>query len=333
MLKIKKIKRVEPVHDITVENVENFYANDILVHNCAEIALSSDDENSFVCVLSSLNLLHWDEIIKTDAIETMIYFLDAVNEEFVRKCANIKHMQTAYNFAKSQRALGMGVLGWHSYLQSKMIPFESMEAKIQNASIWKEIRSRADFATENLAKMCGEPDLLKGYGRRNVTTLAVAPTTSSAFILGQVSPGIEPENSNYYNKKLAKGSFSYKNPFLKKLLKEKNKDTDSIWESILLQGGSVQHLDFLTEDEKSVFKTFSEISQMEIIIQASQRQKYIDQGQSLNLMVPFNSSPKEVNQLILEAWRLGVKSLYYQRSFSPAQELSRKLTSCSSCES
>lgn len=300
---------------------------------CSEISLYSDENNSFVCVLSSLNLLHWDEIKDTDAIEILIYFLDAVNEEFVLKTENIKYMESAHNFAKSQRALGMGVLGWHSFLQSKMISFESMDAKLLNVEIWKTIRQRADKATQEMAEKFGEPDTLKGYGRRNVTTLAVAPTTSSSFILGQVSPSIEPLNSNYFVKNLAKGKFTYKNPYLKEILKKYDKNNDEIWKSILIKGGSVQHLDFLTKEEKDVFKTFGEISQKEIVIQASQRQKYIDQSQSLNLMVPPTASPKEVNSLLIEGWELGIKTFYYQRSANPAQELARSILACSSCES
>lgn len=299
---------------------------------CNEIALNSDENNSFVCVLSSLNLLHWDEIIKTDAIETLIYFLDTVNEEFVKKTENLKFMESAHNFAKTQRALGMGALGWHSLLQSKMIAFESMEAKFLNNSIWKTIKERADKATKELASIFGEPELLKGYSRRNVTTLAIAPTTSSSFILGQVSPSIEPENSNYYVKKLAKGSFTYKNPFLKKILKTYSKDDDETWHSILLKGGSIQHLDFLTNNEKDIFKTFGEISQKEIVIQACQRQKSIDQSQSLNLTIHPKASPKEVSQLLIEGWKLGIKGFYYQRSISLSQELNRSLIECKSCE-
>lgn len=299
---------------------------------CSEIQLHADENNSFVCVLSSLNLLHWDEIKETDAIETMVMFLDAVCEEFVRKTEGTKYMEAARNFASKQRALGMGVLGWHSYLQSKMIAFESMEAKFKNTEIWKTIRERADKTTEEMAEKYGEPELLKGYGRRNVTTLAVAPTTSSSFILGQVSPSIEPLNSNYFVKNLAKGKFTYKNPYLKEILKKHDKNNDEIWKSILIKGGSVQHLDFLTKEEKDVFKTFGEISQKEIVIQAAQRQKYIDQSQSLNLMVPPSSSPKEVNNLLIEGWQMGIKTFYYQRSANPAQELARSILTCASCE-
>jgi len=300
---------------------------------CSEIQLQSDESNSFVCVLSSLNLLHWDEIQATDAIETMVYFLDSVNEEFIQKTKHMKFMESANKFASSQRALGMGVLGWHSFLQSKMIPFESLEAKMLNSSIWKTIRKQADVASVELATLFGEPELLKGYGRRNVTTLAVAPTTSSSFILGQVSPSIEPLNSNYFVKNLAKGKFTYKNPYLKEVLKGHKKHDDATWKTILVRGGSVQHLKFLTENEKSVFKTFGEISQKEIVIQCSQRQKYIDQSQSLNIMIGPDCSPKEVSELLIEGWRLGIKTFYYQRSANPAQELARSILACASCES
>lgn len=299
---------------------------------CSEIALSSNENESFVCVLSSLNLLHWDEIKNTDAVETMIYFLDTVNEEFIKKTENMMFMKHPHNFAKNQRALGLGALGWHSLLQSKMLPFESMEAKMLNNSIWRTIRERADKATVELAQMFGEPELLKGTGRRNVTTLSIAPTTSSSFILGQVSPSIEPLNSNYFVKKLAKGSFTYKNPYLKDTLKKYGKNDDETWKSVLVQGGSVQHLDFLSNEEKDIFKTFGEISQKEIVIQAANRQKYIDQSQSLNIMVHPKTPPKEVNQLLIFAWEQGVKTLYYQRGTNPAQELRRNLLSCSSCE-
>jgi ribonucleoside-diphosphate reductase alpha chain len=253
--------------------------------------------------------------------------------EFIEKTDGIKFMEAPRKFAINQRALGVGVLGWHSLLQSKMIPFESMDAKLLNGQIWRNIRERSDKATTELASLFGEPPMLEGYGRRNSTTLAVAPTTSSSFILGQVSPSIEPLNSNYFVKDLAKGKFTYKNPYLEKLLKEKNKNDQETWKSILIKGGSVQHLDFLTEEEKDTFKTFGEISQKEIIIQAAQRQKFIDQGQSLNLMIPPNTKPKEVNELMIFAWEQGIKGLYYQRSSNPAQELSRSILSCSTCES
>jgi len=299
---------------------------------CSEICLSSNENESFVCVLSSLNLLHWDKIKETDAVETLTYFLDAVNQEFVDKTENIKHMESSHKFAKSQRALGMGALGWHSLLQSKGISFEGLEANILNSSIWSEIESRSLKASKEMADKFGEPEMLKGKGIRNVTRLAIAPTTSSSFILGQVSPSIEPLNSNYFVKKLAKGNFTYKNPFLKSLLESKGENSPESWRSILLHGGSVQHLDFLSQEEKNVFKTFGEISQKDIVIQASSRQKFIDQSQSLNLMIGPEVKPKDVSDLLIFGWKSGIKTFYYQRSANPSQELSRKINNCTSCE-
>ena len=252
--------------------------------------------------------------------------------EFINKTEGVKHMEAPLKFAKAQRALGIGVLGWHSYLQQKMIGFESLQAKMENSAIWKVIQERTTKASQEMAKLYGEPELMKGYGLRNSTLCAIAPTTSSSFILGQVSPSIEPLNSNYFVKDLAKGKFTYKNPELEKLLIDKGRNDIDTWKSILVKGGSVQHLSFLSEGEKDVFKTFGEISQKEILIQASQRQKYIDQGQSLNMMIPPKTPPKEVNELLIFAWENGIKSLYYQRSANPAQELARSILTCSSCE-
>lgn len=299
---------------------------------CSEIALHSNPTESFVCNLSSLNVLHYDDWKDTDAPEILTYFLDAVMTEFIEKCKGKPFMDAPRNFAKNQRALGIGVLGWHSLLQSKMIAFESMEAKFLNQEIHKTIQEKTKYATKELAKVYGEPPLLKGYGERNVTTMAIAPTTSSSFILGQVSPSVEPLNSNYFVKDLAKGKFTYKNPYLEDLLEEKQKNTPEIWKSILIKGGSVLHLDFLSEEEKAIFKTFGEISQKEVVIQAAQRQKFIDQSQSLNIMVHPKSSPKDVSQLMIFAWEQGIKTLYYQRGTNPSQELSRNLLECASCE-
>ncbi len=300
---------------------------------CNEIMLANSESESFVCDLSSMNLLHYDEWKDTDAVETLIYFLDAIMSEFISKTENMKFMDAPRKFAINQRALGLGVLGWHSYLQSKMIAFESMDAKLINAQIWKNIAEKCDKATKELAVLLGVPPLLEGYGIRNSTTRAIAPTTSSSFILGQVSPSIEPLNSNYFVKDLAKGKFTFKNPYLKKLLKEKGESKAEVWKSILTRGGSVQHLEFLSQEEKDVFKTFGEISQMEIVNQAATRQKYVDQGQSLNLMIPPNTAPKEISILLIEGWKKGLKGFYYQRSFSPVQELARSILHCSSCES
>jgi len=299
---------------------------------CSEIMLPNSADESFVCDLSSMNAELYDEWKDTDAVETIIFFLDAVMTEFIYKTENNKFMEASRRFAINHRALGLGILGWHSYLQSNMIPFESIEANSINASMWKNIRKNADAATCKLAELFGEPPILKGYGRRNTTTLAVAPTTSSSFILGQVSPSIEPLNSNYFVKDLAKGKFTYKNPILEKLLESKGENTEENWRSILLDGGSALSLSCLSDHEKSVFKTFGEISQMAIIVQAATRQKEIDQGQSLNIMVPVGAKAKPVNELTIFAWKQGVKALYYQRGSNPSQELARSVMSCTTCE-
>lgn len=299
---------------------------------CSEIALHSNKDESFVCNLSSLNLLHWDDWKDSDAVETLTYFLDAVMSEFIRKTDNVPYMEAPRKFAQRQRALGIGVLGWHSYLQSKMVRFESMEAKMLSGQIFSSIKDKSHKASRDLANKYGEPPLLKGYGMRNVTTMAIAPTTSSSFILGQVSPSVEPLNSNYFVKDLAKGKFTYKNPYLENVLQKYDKNDVETWKSILVNGGSVQHLDFLTQEEKDIFKTFGEISQKEVIIQASIRQKYIDQAQSINLMIHPKTPVKEVNQLLIFAWEQGVKTLYYHRGTNPSQELSRNLLNCASCE-
>lgn len=299
---------------------------------CSEIMLPSNPDESFVCNLSSLNLLHYDSWKDTDAVEILTYFLDAVMSDYIAKTANLPFMEAAHRFAVRHRALGIGVLGWHSYLQSKMIAFESLQAKGLTNEIFKGIQTKSLEASKFLATHLGEPEMLIGYGRRNTTTMAVAPTTSSAFILGQVSPSIEPLNSNYFVDDLAKGSFTYKNPYLIKLLESKGINNNETWMKILKAGGSVQFMTELNQHEKDVFKTFGEISQREVVLQASIRQKYIDQGQSLNISVPANIKPKEVSDLLIFGWQSGIKSFYYQRGVNPAQQLTRSLMTCTSCQ-
>ena len=310
---------------------------------CTEIMLPSDHNWSFVCVLSSINVLHYDKWKDTDAVETMIYFLDAVITEFLEKLEVYKNsddlddqqtflfMERAYNFSKENRALGMGVLGWHSLLQSKMLPFDSQGAFDLNSEVFKNIKEHSNKASRDLAEKFGEPELLKGYGRRNTTLNAVAPTTSSAFILGQVSQGIEPIWSNIYVKDIAKIKTTIKNPFLVKLLEEKGMDTPEVWRQIRDRDGSVQDLDFLSENEKEVFKTYAEIDQMSIIYQAANRQNHIDQGQSLNIIIHPDTSTKDINKIHVTAWKLGLKSLYYQHSMNAAQKFKQK-KECESCE-
>ena len=327
-------------HDTMNKNTVDVYRNKgAKIYNsnlCSEIALHNSEEESFVCVLSSMNVLHFDEWKDTDAVETMTMFLDAVVTEFLTKIEDIRDngtlegkrgfffLEKAYNFAKRQRALGLGVLGWHSLLQSRNLPFDSKESAKLNIEVFKLIKDKSYSASQQLAEMFGEPEYLKGYGRRNVTLNAIAPTTSSAFILGQVSQSIEPIWSNCYVKDVAKLKVTIKNPILQKLLQELGKDDKETWNSIKQNDGSVQHLDFLTQEQKEVFRTFAEINQSTIINQAAIRQDYIDQSQSLNLMIAPDMPTKDVNKLLIDAWKLGVKTLYYQHSMNSAQAFARK---------
>jgi ribonucleoside-diphosphate reductase alpha chain len=305
---------------------------------CTEIMLPTSSEESFVCCLNSINIAKYDEWKDTDAVECMIYFLDAVMQEFITKLEKLRDsddkeenlaftfMERAYNFSVNHRALGLGALGLHSYFQSKMIPFEHPDALALNKEIFKTIQDKSYKASEDLAKEYGEAPLLKGYGRRNTTLNAIAPNTSSAFILGQVSQGIEPRWSNCYVKDLAKMKVTIKNGELEKLLESKGKNDRETWNSIRDHDGSVRHLEFLSQLEKDVFKTFSEINQFVVLDQAADRQKFIDQAQSLNLMVHPDTSAKDINALYMDAWEQGIKTLYYQHSKSAAQELSRKIS-------
>ncbi|MES2623009.1 MAG: ribonucleoside-diphosphate reductase subunit alpha [Patescibacteria group bacterium] len=332
------------VNNNTVEvykDKHKIYASNL----CSEIALPSDDKWSFVCCLSSMNVLYYDEWKNTDAVQTLTYFLDAVMTDFITKLEGYRDsedaerrqefffMEKSYRFAVENRAIGVGALGWHSFLQSKMIAFESQKAAILNVEVFKFIKDKAYEASAEMAVKYGEPAMLKGIGRRHTTLCAVAPTTSSAFILGQVSQSIEPVWSNCYVKDIEKMKVTITNPFLEKLLEEKGKNTKEVWQDIRDKDGSVQHVDFLTEEEKDVFKTFAEIDQYAIIDQAGARQMFIDQSQSLNLMInPKTTSAKEINALYIDAWKNGVKTLYYQHSMNAAQVLGRKKV-CISCES
>ena len=303
---------------------------------CSEICLPSADDISFVCCLSSINIRHYEQWKDTDAVETLTMFLDTVITEFVarleayrdssdpQKQSSFYFMQRAHKFAKEHRALGLGVLGWHTFLQENNIPFDSTQAAELNREIFKTIQERALKASMQMALDYGEPEILKGYGRRNTTLMAIAPTTSSAFILGQVSQGIEPLMSNAFVKDVDKMKVTIKNPTLETLLEEKGLNTKDVWDSIRDNDGSVQHLDGLTDHEKKVFRTFSEIEQKVIIDQAADRQKFIDQAQSLNIMIDPSVSAKELNSLYLYAWEKGIKTLYYQHSMNAAQQFGRK---------
>jgi len=327
-------------HDTMNNNTVDVYKDkEATIYNsnlCSEIALHNSEEESFVCVLSSMNVLHYDEWKDTDAVEIMTMFLDAVVTEFLTKIEDIRdngtiegkrgffYLEKAYNFAKRQRALGLGVLGWHSLLQKRGLPFDTRETARLNVEVFKHIKEKSYAASEELAKMFGEPEYLEGYGRRNVTLNAIAPTTSSAFILGQVSQSIEPIWSNCYVKDVAKMKVTIKNPVLKELLSELGHDTKEVWNSIKQNDGSVQHLDISSDEQKEVFRTFAEINQSSIINQAAVRQSYIDQSQSLNLMISPDMPTRDVNKLLIEAWQLGVKTLYYQHSMNSAQAFARK---------
>lgn len=294
---------------------------------CSEIALPSNEDETFVCVLSSVNLLHYDEWKDTDLVETLTIFLDTVCTEFLGKIIQMYDhkpnacslLQKASNFCRKYRALGLGVLGFHSYLQSKMIPFESREAAKWNLEMIKLIREKAEKASEG----------------KNATLIAIAPTKSSSFILGNVSQGIEPEFSNFYIKDLAKIKVTQKNKYLEALLEDKGKNDEKTWNSIKMADGSVQHLDFLTQEEKDVFKTFIEINPETVIDYASVRQEYIDQSQSVNLMVDPNLPVKDINALYIRAWQSGLKTLYYQYNLNAAQAMQREKymkKGCSACE-
>lgn len=312
---------------------------------CTEILLPSSEDESFVCVLLSTNLLHYNEWKDTDLIEVAVFFLDTVVTEFLDRLEEyrdsdnkedqltFKYMERAYNFAKRHRALGLGAMGWHSFLQSQMLAMNSPEADELNALIFENIQRQSYTASEKLATIFGEPEILEGYGRRNATLNAIAPTTSSAFILGQVSQSIEPYLSNCYIKDLANIKAVVKNPFLEKLLEEKGYNTPKVWDTIAKDSGSVANLDFLSEHEKEVFMTFQDIPPAVIIRQAAMRQMFLDQTQSLNLMIDSRFSAKDVNQLILMAYDLGIPTLYYQRSVNSAQEYSRlRNADCVACE-
>lgn len=340
---IKSIDALDGAHStycVREPNTSKCVFNNVKTGNCSEIALPSSVEESFVCCLSSMNLELYDEWKNTDAVYYATLFLDAVMSEFIDKTENINYFEAAHKFAKRHRALGLGVMGYHSYMQKNMIEFESWEAKQFNVEAFRMLRQESYRASNELGIELGfapifyeDATLVDEASRRNTTTLAIAPTTSSSAILGQASPGIEPYSSNYYKAGLAKGNFIRKNKYLSKVLEDKNMNTEDVWRDIMLKHGSVQHLDCLTQKEKNVFKTFKELSQAEIITQAAQRQQFIDQSQSLNVNIPAEVAIKDVNKLFIDAWQSGVKTLYYQRSQSISKELLSNIVNCVSCES
>ena len=317
--------------------------NGVVTGQCSEIAIPSSKDETFVCVLSSMNLLHWDEWKDTDAVKVLTIFLDSVCEEFIIKATKLANENTkayeyisrAVNFCSRWRALGLGVLGWHSYLQSKMISFESEEASKINLDIFIKLKTDSLEVSGYLADKDGTSKEMKEFGRKNATLLAVAPTKSSSFILGGVSQGIEPELSNFYIKDLAKIKTTKKNKFLEAELKKLDLNNDDIWESIKDNDGSIQQLTFLPKHLRDVFKTFNEIDPYVVIDQAADRQKFIDQAQSLNIVIDSKKTAKDINKLYIYAWEKGIKTLYYQYGFSAAQETKReknKPLECIGCE-
>jgi len=301
---------------------------------CSEITLYTDPEHSFVCCLSSLNLVRWDEWKDTDTVNIAVRFLDAVLSEYIKKTEHIKGMEASRNSAIKGRAIGIGVLGWHSMLQEKGLPFDCFETMQLNAEIFRTIREKAEFETAILAKELGEPEWCKGFDRRNTHLIAIAPTVSNSTISGGHSAGIEPLSANVYTQKSAKGTFIRKNLILERLLIEKEKNTPEIWKSINEQSGSIQHLSFLSDNEKEVFLTAREINQHTIVKLAVQRQKWVDQAQSVNLFFASNSSAKYIHDAHIAAWKNGLKTLYYLRSDGVIKSdlASRSENDCKACE-
>ncbi|NIH77330.1 ribonucleoside-diphosphate reductase alpha chain [Ochrobactrum sp. P20RRXII] len=301
-------------HPRLVELARKIWASNL----CTEIMLPANEEESFVCNLSSANAVHYDEWKDTDWIETMIFFLDTVMEEYIEKTYSIPFMDRANRFATRWRALGLGILGYHTALQNRLLPFESEGARAFNIEIHKTLKEQSYAASRKMAEEYGEAPGMTGTGQRHLTLNAIAPTTSSSIILGQVSQSIEPWEGNIFENDNAKGVFTQVNPNFIALLDEYEQNTPEVWKDIARHGGSVQHLDFLSDLEKKVYKTFAEIDQKEIVRQAADRQKYIDQGQSLNLMVPKAATMQDNVSLIVGAWKLGLKSLYYHKNSSGA---------------
>ena len=301
---------------------------------CSEITLHTDEEHSFICCLSSLNLAKYDEWKDTDVIELSTYFLDGVMQEFIDKTNGKESMKRTHKHAAKGRALGLGVMGWHTFLQQKSLPFNSIASTAWTHTIFSDIRNKAEAASRQLAVDYGEPLWCKGTGMRNTHVLAIAPTVSNSRING-CSAGIEPQPANVYTFNGAKGTFIVKNPELEILLESKGEDKSKWWDQILVDDGSVVNLpsNVLTEEEKEVFLTFAEINQLGLVQQAAIRQKYIDQTQSLNLAFAPTDSPRWINQVHMEAWKLGIKTLYYLRTDSVIKgDLGSRTANCHSCE-
>jgi ribonucleoside-diphosphate reductase alpha chain len=310
---------------------------------CSEIVLHTDENHSFVCCLSSLNLAKYHEWKDSNLIYDSIWFLDGVLEEFIQKAKNRRGFENAIRSAEKGRALGLGVLGWHTYLQQKGYPFEGLLAQYETRRIFSQIKIESERASMALAESFGEPLWCIGTGFRNTHLRAIAPTVSNSKLAGNISPGIEPWAANVFTDQSAKGTFIRKNPTLVKVLEEHNLNTDKIWNKILADGGSIQgikQLEKITLGDhdipiKEVFKTFKEINQLDLVNQAGIRQQYIDQAVSLNLAFPAQADPKFINKVHLEAHKKGIKTLYYMRTESVLRgDIAEQATSedCLSCD-
>jgi len=283
---------------------------------CSEIVLHTDENHSFVCCLSSLNLAKYTEWKDTNIIYDSIWFLDGVLEEFIQQAKYRKGFDNSVRSAEKGRALGLGVLGWHTYLQEKGLPFEGLLSQYETRRIFSQIKIESERASMDLATAFGEPLWCVGTGMRNTHLRAIAPTVSNSKLGGNVSPGIEPWAANVFTDQSAKGTFIRKNPTLEKILIRKGLNDKKIWDKILEDGGSVQGIKDLTDEEKEIFKTFKEINQLELVRQAGIRQQYIDQSVSLNLAFPSEATPRWINKVHLDAWGKGIKTLYYMRTES-----------------
>ena len=318
-------------------NPKAYKDNGLKVHMtniCSEIVLHTDESHSFVCCLSSLNLAKYDEWKNTNIIYDSIWFLDGVLEEFIQKAKGKIGFGNSVRSAEKGRALGLGVLGWHTYLQEKQIPFEGLLSQFETRKIFSQIKIESERASMDLAEIYGEPLWCVGTGMRNTHLRAIAPTVSNSKLAGNISPGVEPWAANVFTEQSAKGTFIRKNPTLEKILEEKGINNRITWDKILIDGGSVQDLEMLNDEEKEVFKTFKEINQLELVNQAGLRQQYIDQSVSLNLAFPSTATPKWINKVHLDAWKKGVKTLYYVRTESvlrgdiAAQAMSEECVAC-----
>lgn len=313
--------------NVNKNNPEAYKSNGLKVHMtniCSEITLHTDESHSFVCCLSSLNLSKYDEWKDTDLIYHATWFLDGVMEEFIQRAKGLRGFENAVRSAVKGRPLGLGVLGWHTYLQDRGIPFEGLSAQYETRKIFSQIKIESERASRDLADVYGEPLWCVGTGMRNTHLRAIAPTVSNSKLAGNVSPGIEPWAANVFTEQSAKGTFIRRNPVLESVLEDNGINTEKIWNQILADGGSVQNIEELDgllmgdwdEPVKNVFKTFKEINQLELVRQAGIRQQYIDQSVSLNLAFPSEATPKWINKVHMEAWKQGVKTLYYTRTES-----------------